>query len=193
MFISQRFCDVISRSLHTNWDYILRNGNNYKNTHKPIMSVIYNDIIIEIMSSLNHKDYCIGENCNCLVLTYTLSISQNDGILLDCITFNDTSEMNNVISEISALNGKTYTICMCGADTTFMDNLCKTCYIYQYRRPDEEGGDCCICLSNIGSWVKLPCDHYVHTHCCYRMVVKKCPLCRAHFNTHDIIKNPYDL
>ena len=194
MYISKRFCDVISRWLLVNWDYILKNGNNYKNIHRPIISITYKDMMIEITSSSSHKDYCIGYECNCLVLQYMLCISQlTDSLLLDHITFDDTSDVNDVVSELSSRMGTTYKICICGGDVACMYELCKTCYIYQYTRPEDEGGSCCICLENIGTWVKLPCDHYIHTHCCYRMIMNTCPLCRSPFHTYDIIRNPYDV
>ena len=194
MFISKRVCDVISRWLRVNWDYILQNGNNYKNIYKPILSISYKDMIIEITSSYTHKDYCIGYRCECLLLTYTLSIlHQHDKMLLDSITFHDTTEWIDLTNKLSSRIGTTYTICMCGRDISIMDGLCKLCYIFQYTRSEEEGGDCCICLSNKGAWVKLPCEHCIHSQCYYGMVVNKCPLCRADFNRCDIIINPYDV
>ena len=189
MFLSKRLYDVISRWLRVHWDYILKNGNNYKNIYKPIVSIIYKDMILAITSRIHHEDYCIGD---CLILRYTLSISDiTNKILLDSIIFYQETELNEIIAELSSRIGKEYTLCICETEVAAIDGLCKQCYIFQYERTEEEGGDCCICLTNIGSWVKLPCEHYIHLQCCFKMDVKKCPLCRTDFN--DIIINPYDL
>jgi hypothetical protein len=95
--------------------------------------------------------------------------------------------------------GKTWTPCKwCDIKALDNEDLCEYCYIHQYERTEEEGGDCCICHENNGVWVKLTtCNHILHLHCCNKMDLSngkpRCPLCRQVFDFMDKKCNPYDV
>jgi hypothetical protein len=107
----------------------------------------------------------------------------------------------SVIEVIDAWD--TFTICACGCVASY-DGWCNDCYVNRYIRTEDQGGICCICHENEGSWCRLSCGHEVHRHC-YRDIKdepvekgtrwgdipKKCPLCRALTTIGQCDRNPY--
>lgn len=73
--------------------------------------------------------------------------------------------------------------------------LCDNCYIFGHEQTEEEGGVCCVCLTNGGIWTKLKCGHTLHKKCFNKIksdgVERKCPLCRESSTFADI-KDPYN-
>ena len=92
--------------------------------------------------------------------------------------------------------GVEYRFCKCG-DLCLKANgktydTCDNCFINSYKRTDEEGGDCCVCLQNDGCWTKLKCNHILHIHCWNKICRNRseCPLCRQFCGTGTA--NPYN-
>lgn len=80
---------------------------------------------------------------------------------------NESESVFDLLSQIQKLEGKIYSFCPCG-EVQIKDGRCKNCYIHEYTRTEEEGGNCAICLENGGRWIKLSCNHIFHMKCFHK-------------------------
>ena len=84
---------------------------------------------------------------------------------LEKIYFTEDTTLEEMLEKLEKISGKTYDFCICG-NTAFKDGLCTICYIHQYTRTEEEGGNCAICYENGGRWCEFDkCKHQFHRHC----------------------------
>jgi len=93
------------------------------------------------------------------------------------------TEREGILSQLSELEDKVYTICDCKSSLTEKDGYCEWCYPLVTTMEDN----CPICMDNCeGVWYKTKCGHIFHKKCWelhYEKTNKncnvKCPLCRA--------------
>jgi hypothetical protein len=141
------------------------------------------------------EDIPYPETCDlCDSLTQRLEISLSyhrkgeKKILLHTIQLDLDEITVDKIYEVIQSYQSTYYSCQC--DRLVYDpsdreaplgKWCMNCYIFRYKRTEEQGGDCCICYENEGRWARFPCGHETHYHCYSKMPAnaRRCPLCRA--------------
>ena len=100
-----------------------------------------------------------------------------------CITSIRGTEPEGILSQLSELEDKVYTICDCKDRFTEKEGYCDRCYPLVTTMEDN----CPICMDNCeGVWYKTKCGHVFHKKCWklhYEKTNKncnvKCPLCRA--------------
>lgn len=225
--ITKRFCDVVSRWLEVRWEKVVENGRKFPDRDIILAEISYNGLVrVFIYSAINgHSLHCDndgdvqdGDECNCEYgILFTVYVQlwgdrdvDNITLYVYSIIINDESEALVKVSEfIRSLEGKIVQRCsLCSKNASYKDGLCDECYIHQYERTEDEGGECCICRENGGRWVKLiACGHIIHLHCCKKIEAnadkkKCCPLCRVPWcdvNVGGVVllprlkKDPYDV
>lgn len=101
-----------------------------------------------------------------------------------CETCNITPEM--IEKKFNKRIGTLLKYCRCGSSIRNNNfDSCESCYIYGIVREEN----CCVCLENDFSWVRLNCNckggRIIHLHCFHKLVREfdqgwkiKCPCCR---------------
>ena len=157
----------------------------------------------EFVFAIQH--WKIKSNNDTVFTEYKTVIHKEDAYVGDGYERYKQAELENTILKIREWEGKTWDTCKhCEDEPVYKNDLCEDCYIYDYERTEEEGGECCICRENGGKWVKLStCGHILHLTCCKKIecnVDKKkcCPLCREPWLNPgeclftNLILSPYD-
>lgn len=141
------------------------------------------------------KDEC--KTCGNKEIVYYLFIVTNVSgrrAVLETIKWKKEHNIDMVNLQLNKLVDKIYYFCKCG-EMAVEEDLCGTCYIHSYTRPEEEGGDCSICLENGGRWSQLECKHNFHMVCIRKVGVvgefTKCPLCRH--KSKSVTFDPFDI
>lgn len=235
--VSKRFCDVATRWLDTVWEEVIKDGHAYPDSEAFLAQFGWNGKVrITISGSENyHRHPCMNEEelveddeCSCKpghLFTFTLQawgqrVEPVDYDIYEVVVLqseknseianaeNIATSLEKVCQHIRTWEGKTFYECKyCSERIVYKDGKCKECYIHQYERTEDEGGECCICRENGGQWAELTtCGHIMHYNCCKKIERngdKKlcCPLCRkAWYSPSDdrhmlvnIKHNPYDI
>jgi hypothetical protein len=54
--------------------------------------------------------------------------------------------------------------------------------------------ECCICYNRETNLIKAKCSHYICITCFFKMLDKKCPICRQNYDDQlDGLRNAYNI
>jgi hypothetical protein len=205
--LTENFFKTATRFIDFHFESVKAKAVKIKTNMRIVMKALYfKDTKLQfLIEPTSHSDYCecadeilTEEPCegchNILEHQFIVQlIKRNTDSGLMSIEFGSDDTLEEVLTRFNQLP-REIQFCPC-ENLAKKDGLCELCYIHNYERKEEEGGDCCVCKENSGRWVQLECNHILHYHCARNIRcigLLKCPMCRVVSNEHlGLLKDPY--